>query len=936
MYPGRGRSCPRFSFRPTLPQRPAAIQPSQPLVPEPSPSTPKIDDAPIIERQQPVISAAQDLEVPEVVETPRRIHVPSNFRINIREYPKSEPLPIIRSNEIEPGEIGRRIELIANYMKVNCESKIIHKYDLDFKFKKFIDNVGDKIAPEDNEAMQKFFARILPKLAQIFIDLNSNTFDRLADKYIYDNGYNIYSLQEIDTNTMNKEFELQVNNRQKMITVDISKVQTIDLAEISMYYSGRLPKISAVTLQFFEILIQNICLKQFELYRRNLYDASNELSMIKSSQKWLKFVRGFTTSIARTQFGPSLNLHLKTTCMISNDIDTLLQLVLYISNVSDIRSLSANDFPKVNKIIKGLQVFTQYRGSKIIHKIKCLTPRKPNEIEFTIKDKNGEKIMSVAEYFDERYNIRLKDYPTVQLIGPANLYVPLELLMMVDRQFLSQSKIDPAIQNDLLFASTNKPLAYFNYVTKFTNDLADINPVKMGNFGMDIVPKPVNFFGRLLVAPECVGNRNQNDRFVSPISFEWIFISFDDRFTMYDMENFAQKLKSIGSRFGLRFERCLKKLVVQIDQRRLAEVPRIFSNLIDEFYDDNNLLILIALPQTKYLYETIKQIGDQKFGIITQCLKSIKAKKSPRGYIENLLLKINGKLGGKNSHIHPRDLESFDFDCRKTMIIGIDVNHPGHNESIQCSIACAIGSLDDYFTKYTASIMAQTQQRKEIITTLDQMINELLDEYNGCNNYYPSNFIVFRDGLGDGQLELANEEISLINKAIRNKVKNGKLIYMVVIKRHGTRFAPTTPLGSPDRPVYNVPAGTVVDHTITDPSYCMFYLNSHNSPLGTSRPSKYIILHNDFGRKQINMDTIEKFCYYLCHNCIRCRGSISIPIPVYYADLCAYRSKLHLEAQYALSGVPFENLQEFENVVITKLNRLVKIDEKIKNKLYYC
>lgn len=74
----------------------------------------------------------------------------------------------------------------------------------------------------------------------------------------------------------------------------------------------------------------------------------------------------------------------------------------------------------------------------------------------------------------------------------------------------------------------------------------------------------------------------------------------------------------------------------------------------------------------------------------------------------------------------------------------------------------------------------------------------------------------------------------------------------------------------------------------------------------------------------------------MCYNSIRTRNVIAHPTPIRYADLCAYRSKLHIEAQNELINIPKEKESQFEEMVIRQLNTLVKIDEKIKNRLYYC
>jgi len=76
---------------------------------------------------------------------------------------------------------------------------------------------------------------------------------------------------------------------------------------------------------------------------------------------------------------------------------------------------------------------------------------------------------------------------------------------------------------------------------------------------------------------------------------------------------------------------------------------------------------------------------------------------------------------------------------------------------------------------------------------------------------------------------------------------------------------------------------------------------------------------------------------------------IAIPTPVRYADLCAYRSKVHIEAQRAhedsqtsggrtrQSGGGQPALDPAaEEAIINKLNQQVKLNDNIKHRLYYC
>ena len=86
----------------------------------------------------------------------------------------------------------------------------------------------------------------------------------------------------------------------------------------------------------------------------------------------------------------------------------------------------------------------------------------------------------------------------------------------------------------------------------------------------------------------------------------------------------------------------------------------------------------------------------------------------------------------------------------------------------------------------------------------------------------------------------------------------------------------------------------------------------------------------------MSTDDLQRLCFITCFNSIRTRTVISIPTPVRYADLCAYRSKLHIEAQRAIKYSSGDHGADFETDVIEELNKQVKLNPKMKDKLFYC
>ncbi|XP_017463247.1 PREDICTED: protein argonaute-2-like, partial [Rhagoletis zephyria] len=167
------------------------------------------------------------------------------------------------------------------------------------------------------------------------------------------------------------------------------------------------------------------------------------------------------------------------------------------------------------------------------------------------------------------------------------------------------------------------------------------------------------------------------------------------------------------------------------------------------------------------------------------------------------------------------------------MVIGVDVNHPGETERVMSSVAAAVGSYDQSFALYNASIRVQAKQRDETIKQLDLMVGDLLRQYKDARRELPSTLVVFRDGVSEGQFaRVVDVEIPLIRRACAELgAPNLPFVLIVVQKRHHTRFALAEQNTSGRKPTYNVPSGTVVDRDIVDPTLKSFYLNSHFSPL---------------------------------------------------------------------------------------------------------
>ena len=77
---------------------------------------------------------------------------------------------------------------------------------------------------------------------------------------------------------------------------------------------------------------------------------------------------------------------------------------------------------------------------------------------------------------------------------------------------------------------------------------------------------------------------------------------------------------------------------------------------------------------------------------------------------------------------------------------------------------------------------------------------------------------------------------------------------IVVGKRHHARFYSDQP-EPPRRAEANLFSGLVVDRVVTSPGKADFYLQSHDSALGTARSAHYIVIENG---SNYNMDEIQE------------------------------------------------------------------------------
>jgi eukaryotic translation initiation factor 2C len=280
-------------------------------------------------------------------------------------------------------------------------------------------------------------------------------------------------------------------------------------------------------------------------------------------------------------------------------------------------------------------------------------------------------------------------------------------------------------------------------------------------------------------------------------------------------------------------------------------------------------------------------------------LKSYKCRHAKPHYLANVCLKINVKLGGMNTVPEPRSVSFLTDPQNPTMVMGCDTMHPAPGSEGRPSFASLVANVDSEGAKYIATSSVQ-EGRVEMVENLksmtELMINKFIDYRTHVEkrqtNRAPKRILFFRDGVSEGQFkQVLEQELPLIKEACKATNISPKITVIIVGKRHHVRFFPAPNVA--DRSG-NCPAGTVVDTDVVHPTEFDFYLQSHGGLLGTSRPAHYSVLSDDNG---FSADGLQMLAFALCHVYARATRSVSIPAPVYYADIVCSRAKNHYDPE---------------------------------------
>nr|AGH29124.1 Ago3 [Schistosoma japonicum] len=782
----------------------------------------------------------------------------------------------IPSRPDEGGNMGKEVYVTANCWDFSIKSKIVYMYRAEALAVYRIDK-GNKVEirmpAKDKRALIKQVA------------------DSLHDFIIYDGGHDIYSVDRlpgIGTVSVEKEMNIidPLGRDNLVLKYQIMEVQQVSTDDIQQYIDN--PKATSLnmpqeSIRLIDCMLRTVSKRSLVSFGRSALFYDRPVKVV--ADKLFSIYKGFITSV-RPQWKVRINIDMtfKAFFTAGNLADVMYE--KYGDNMARCSTQMAHDLRRIR--VETEKFYKSDNGNAYsrrftVHGVSSV-PADRLMIE--------ELKQSVAAYFDQHHHIKLKypELPCVKVDQKREVYMPMELLNILPYQAPNASKAEVA--SEVVRCAAVRPQERFRELVEFASTMSKSHPL-FQLFQVKIANKPVDVKSRVLQPPTAVFSRREAIQlkagswnildFYEParrgVEILWgiICVPSNPR-SRGDVEKVTIELPKVANRFGVSFSN--KPLVIQC---HVAQLEKTFAEFLRQ---GCNFIVFILYDELAYA--VIKRLGDLRLGVRTQCVRGSTLRKP--NVFPNLLLKLNGKLGGVN-WIIPNLVERSN---ELIMVFGADVTHPAPTQiqQIRKSVAAVVGSVSLDLMRYGAIVRQQaTTERgnkttREIIDNLQTSVVELLMLYlRNTNGRFPKRIIFYRDGVSEGQFEnVLVEELAAIQRAC-TEIRPGEepaITFIVVQKRHHIRFKPNDPRSR------NVEPGTVVDTNITHPREFDFYICSHEGIQGTSKPSHYHILYDD---SNFSSDALQIFSYYLCYAYMRCSRSVSYPAPVYYSHLAAFRAR---------------------------------------------
>ncbi|XP_025951075.1 piwi-like protein 1 [Dromaius novaehollandiae] len=676
------------------------------------------------------------------------------------------------------------------------------------------------------------------------------------------------------------------------VTEVFSRTRNGEDVKITVTLTNELPPTSPTCLQFYNIIFRRL-LKMMNLQQigRNYYNPSDPVSIPNHR---LMVWPGFTTSIL--QYEKSIMLCTDVSHKVLRS-ETVLDFMYSLYN-----QVEEQRFRDVcTKELIGLIVLTKYNNKTY----------RVDDIDWDANPKctfikaDGSEI-SYIDYYKMQYNQEITDLNQPVLVsqprrrrgsimpGPAVLIPELCYLtgltekMRNDFNMMKDLSIHTRLTPEQRQREVGRLIDYIQKDDSVQRELRD--------WGLSFDSNLLSFTGRVVQAEKIQQGGRAFD--YNPHFADWSKETrgaplinakpLDNWLLIYTRRNYdvanalLQNLFKVTPSMGIRMN---KAIMIEVDDRTEAYLRVLQQNVTS----DTNIVVCVLSSSRKDKYDAIKKYLCTDCPIPSQCViaRTLSKPQTIMAIATKIALQMNCKMGG--------ELWTVDIPLKQLMVVGIDCYHD--TVSGKRSIAGFVASLNQGMTRWFSRCVLQ-DRGQELVDGLKACLQTALRDWFKWNKFLPSRVMVYRDGVGDGQLKtLVNYEVPQLLDCLKSVGKdyNPRLSVIVVKKRVNTRFFAQSG-GRPQNP----PPGTVVDIEVTRPEWYDFFIVSQAVKSGSVAPTHYNVVYDSSGLKP---DHVQRLTYKLCHMYYNWSGVIRVPAPCQYAHKLAFLvgESIHKEPNLSLS-----------------------------------
>ncbi|XP_070605739.1 piwi-like protein 4 isoform X1 [Erythrolamprus reginae] len=327
----------------------------------------------------------------------------------------------------------------------------------------------------------------------------------------------------------------------------------------------------------------------------------------------------------------------------------------------------------------------------------------------------------------------------------------------------------------------------------------------------------------------------------------------------------------------------------------IKEGPMSFVNVLQQHVNPDLQLALCILPSNKKdCYDSVKKFLSLHRPIPSQCVlvRTLSKQGMMMSVATKIAMQMICKLGG--------ELWAVEIPLNGLMVVGIDVNKDTLTKGN--SVVGFVASLNASITKWYSRCILQSAGTA-MADCLRICMEDAINNWQKCNGYPPSRIIIYRDGVGDGQLKMVLDyevpQLLSVLQECSGGSRRPKMSLIIVKKKCLSRFFVESNGG-----LRNPPVGTVIDTEATQPAWYDFFLISQLARQGTVNPTYYNVIYDDI---KLKPDHMQRLTYKMCHLYYNWPGLIRVPAPCQYASKLTFlvSQSIHREPSLELANKLF-------------------------------